>query len=117
MSSQGLNVVDRIFELHDDIRHVVIVNSMGQVVRIASRAKVTWPEDLIRQFSGLMATVVLGVSEKVQNIVGNIEYLMISYEKSYVILLRSKEFIFIVSARKTMPSEILRKLASLLSGR
>lgn len=113
MSSKTLNV-DKIFGLHDDIRHVIVVNSMGKVVKIFSRAKKTWPSNVQREFSGVMAAVVFGVSDKVRDIAGNIENMIVNYEKMKIIIAKSSKYFYIISARKSLPDEVADNLTMLL---
>jgi hypothetical protein len=87
---------------------------MGEVVNIFSRAKKTWPMDLQRQFSGIMVAVTFGISEKVRDIAGDIEHITVYYEKMKIIIIKSTKYFYIVSARKTLPNEIIDKLTVLI---
>ena len=100
-----------LFNLHEDIRHVVVVDSAGNVESIGSRAKATWPEEQIKQFSGLMAAIVFGICEKVQNVAGALDYIQVSYEKMKVFIIRGRENKFyIVSTRKKIPQDIVNQM-------
>ncbi|MEM1539603.1 MAG: hypothetical protein QXK33_04240 [Candidatus Bathyarchaeia archaeon] len=105
---------DKLFGLHDDIRHVIVVNSMGEVVDIYSRTKKTWPVDIQKEFSGIMATVTFGISEKVRDIAGEIEYIAVHYERMKIIIVKSPTYFYIISARKSLPNEMVTTLTSLL---
>ncbi|MCS7114382.1 MAG: hypothetical protein RMJ15_09825 [Nitrososphaerota archaeon] len=105
---------DKLFGLHDDIRHVIVVDSMGEVVNIFSRAKKVWPMDIQREFSGIMATVTFGISEKVRDIAGEIEYIVVHYEKMKIIIVKSPKYFYIVSARKSLPDDMAKALTTLL---
>lgn len=113
MSSKLANI-DKLFELHDDIRHVIVVDSMGEVVDIFSRAKKTWPMDIQRQFSGIMAAVTFGISEKIREIAGDIEYIIVHYEKMKIIIAKSLKYFYIISARKSLPDEVINNITALL---
>ena len=113
MSSKHIDA-NKVFELHDDIRHVIVADSMGDVINIFSKAKKTWPLDVQRQFSGIMAAVVFGISEKVRDIAGNVEYIVVHHEKLKIIIAKSANNIYIVSTRKSLPDEIIDKLVALI---
>jgi len=100
-----------LFNLHEDIRHVVVVDSAGNVEGIRSRAKATWPEEQIKQFSGLMAAIIFGICEKVQSVAGTLDYIQVSYEKMKVFIVRGRENKFyIISARKKIPQDIVNQM-------
>lgn len=101
------------FGLHDDIRHVIVVGSMGEVVNIFQERK-TWPTDIQRQLSGIMVAVTFGISEKVHDIAGDIEHITVCYEKMMIIIIKSAKHFYIVSARKSLPDEIIDKLTALI---
>jgi hypothetical protein len=103
-----------LFSLHDDIRHVVVVDASGNVVSIGSRAKTAWSEDIIKRFSGLMAAVIFGICEKVQDIAGYLNHIQIDYEKMRVFIVRRKEKIYIISTRKNIPREAVNKMIELV---
>lgn len=105
-----------LFNLHDDIRHVVVANASGGVESIGSRARATWPEDLIKQFSGLMASIIFGICEKVENIAGAINYIEISYEKMKLFIVKGRERnkFYIISARKSIPPEVVSRMIDLV---
>lgn len=106
---------ERIFRLHDDIRHVIVADSMGDVIRVFSRAKREWPSDVQRQFSGLMAAIVIGISEKVRDIAGEVEYVFVSHGKLNIIICKSpKNYLYLVSTRKSIPSDVVIRLVRLI---
>ncbi|MBC7130603.1 roadblock/LC7 domain-containing protein [Candidatus Bathyarchaeota archaeon] len=104
----------KIFNLHDDIRHIIIADSMGAVLEIHSRAKKQWPQDVQRQFSGIMAAVTFGLSEKIKEIAGEIEHITVTYEKMKIIIIRSSKYFYIVSARRNLPNHIIDELINLM---
>lgn len=106
--------MNKVFGLHDDIRHVIVVNSMGDVVDIFSRTKKTWPIEIQKQFSGIMAVVTFGISEKVRDIAGAIDYITVQYEKMKIIIAKSSKYFYIISARKSLPYEVVDKLKALI---
>ncbi|MGB9853642.1 MAG: hypothetical protein ACPLRY_02385 [Candidatus Bathyarchaeales archaeon] len=113
MSSKPITI-DKVFGLHDDIRHVIIVDSIGEVVNIFSRAKKTWPPDIQKQFSGIMAVITFGISEKVRDIAGDIEYIAVRYEKLKIIIAKSTKYFYIISTRTSLPDEVIGKLTALI---
>ena len=111
----NLDVIkDKIFGLHDDIRHIIIADFKGEVLSIFSRAKKEWPSDVQKQFSGLIAVLTIGLSEKVQDIAGHVEYVLVRYEKLNIIIVKSSRFIYIISTRKFMPNEAIDRLVELI---
>jgi hypothetical protein len=61
-----------------------------------------------------MAAVVFGISEKVRDIAGNVEYIVVHYEKLEIIITKSANNIYIVSTGKSLPDEIIDKLVALM---
>ena len=46
-----MSICDEVFGVHDDVRHIVVVDGDGRVVDICSRAKREWSRDLIKAVS------------------------------------------------------------------
>lgn len=106
---------ERIFRLHDDVRHVIVADSMGNVVKVFSRAKREWPPEVQRQFSGLMAAIVIGLSEKVRDIAGEVEYVFVSHGKLNIVICKSpKNYLYLVSTRKSIPWDMVARLVGLI---
>jgi len=110
------HLCDEIFKIHDDIRHVVIADKEGTVLEVCSRAKRTWPAELVQQVAGVAAAIVSGIFEKTREHGGDIEYIMVSYEKMKLFLLQSRDRHFLISTRKTIPLEAVEALERLIKG-
>lgn len=105
---------NEVFKVHDDIRHVVIADREGSVLRTCSRAKYVWPAEIVNQVSGVAAAVVSGIFEKTKEYGGDIKYIMTSYERLKLIIIQGRENFFLISARRTIPEEAVERLAKLL---
>lgn len=107
-------VCDEIFKIHDDIRHVVIADREGTVLEVCSRAKRTWPLELVQQVAGVAAAVVSGIFERTKEYGGDIKHIMVRYETMNLLLLQSRDKHFLVSTRKTIPLEAVESLERLI---
>jgi len=105
---------NRIFDIHEDIRHVIIADFMGAVLEIHSRAKRQWPLEMQKQFSGVMAAIIFGISEKVQDIAGEIRQIIVNYEKMKIIIIKSAKYFYIISTRITLPETAIEELTNLI---
>jgi predicted regulator of Ras-like GTPase activity (Roadblock/LC7/MglB family) len=107
-------VCEELFKVHDDIRHVVIADREGSVLRVCSRAKHTWPNSLIQETAGVAAAIVFGVFEKTKEYGGDIKHIMVSYERMKLFLLQAKDKLLLVSARRTLPLDAVEAMERLV---
>lgn len=107
---------DKLFELHDDIRHIVVADKMGNVINIISRAKKKLPEDAQKQFVGIISSLSFSLGEKVRDVAGDVECVVIYHERLKILIARSSNNLYVISARKSLPEEVVYKLIALTKG-
>lgn len=102
-----------LFNLHDDIRHIIVADGWGNVQKIFSRAKKTLPVDLQKETVGIISSITYSLGEKVRDVAGAVECVVIYHEKLKVIIFRSENNLYVITARKTLPEEVIYKIISL----
>ncbi|MCX8204561.1 MAG: roadblock/LC7 domain-containing protein [Candidatus Nezhaarchaeota archaeon] len=107
-------VCREVFKVHDDIRHMVVADKEGSVLKTCSRAKYVWPSEMVQQMSGAAAAIISGIFEKTKEYGGDIRYIMASYERLKLFIIQGRENFFLVSARRTIPEEAVETLVKLL---
>jgi|GEM_PF-1071512 len=105
-----------LFGIHDDIRHIVVADLLGNVQNIFSRAKKTLPEDMQKETVGVISSVAFSLGEKVREVAGDVECVVVYHEKLKVIILKSEKNLYVITARKSLPEEAVYKLISLAKG-
>ncbi len=105
-----------LFGTHDDIRHIVVADLLGNVQNIFSRAKKTLPEDMQKETVGVISSVAFSLGEKVREVAGDVECVVVYHEKLKVIILKSEKNLYVITARKSLPEEAVYKLISLAKG-
>jgi hypothetical protein len=87
---------------------------MGKVTNIFSRAKIRMPNDLQRQFVGVIASIAYNIGEKVRDIAGDVECVVVYHEKLKILIAKSANNLYVISARKSLPEEAVYKLVALV---
>lgn len=105
-----------LFSLHEDIRHVIVADRLGNVQNIFSRAKRTLPENLQKEIVGIISSITYSLGERVRDVAGDVECVVIYHEKLKVIIFRAEKTIYVITARKSLPEEVVYKLISLAKG-
>ncbi|RLF11100.1 MAG: hypothetical protein DRJ98_04455 [Thermoprotei archaeon] len=103
-------VCNKLFNIHDDIRHVVIADKEGSVLEVCSRAKYTWPPEIVEQIAGVAAAVISGIFEKTKEYGGDIKHIMVSYEKMKLFILQAKDKHLLISTRRSIPAEAVEAM-------
>jgi len=99
-----LGICDEVFGVHDDVRHIVVVDGDGRVVDICSRAKREWSRDLIKETAGVIARVVMGIFDGVKNVSGDVENIIVTFEKMKLLIVKTRSGnILLISARRKIP--------------
>ncbi len=101
---------DKLFKVHDDIRHVVIADKEGTVIEVCSRAKYTWPSEIVQQVAGVAAAVISGIFERTKEYGGDIKHIMVSYEKMRLFILQAGDKHLLISTRKSIPPEAIEAM-------
>ncbi|MCS7096182.1 MAG: hypothetical protein RMK50_03875 [Nitrososphaerota archaeon] len=62
-----------------------------------------------------MAAIVIGLSEKVRDIAGEVEYALVSHGKLNIVICKSpKNYLYLVSTRKSVPWDVIIRLVRLI---
>ena len=107
---------DRLFRVHDDVRHVVIADREGTVIEVCSRAKYTWPSDMVQQVAGVAAAVISGIFERTKEYGGEIKHIMVSYERMKLFIFQAGDKHLLVSTRRSMPAEAVEAMERVIRG-
>jgi len=106
-----LGICDEVFRVHDDVRHIVVVNEDGRVIDICSRAKKEWSRELIKETAGVIARIVIGIFDGVREISGNVENIIVTFEKMKLLIAKTKSGnILLISTRKGIPQMAIEKV-------
>jgi len=107
-------ICDELFKIHDDIRHVVIADKEGTVLEVCSRAKYTWPPEVVQQVAGVAAAVISGIFEKTKEYGGDIKHIMVSYERMKLFIFQARDKHLLISTRRTVPPEAVEAMDRLV---
>lgn len=108
------DLCQKIFNVHDDIRHIVIADLQGSLMEICSRAKYEWPLTSIRDMGGIAAAIVSGIFERTQEYGGNINYIEVNYQKLKLFILQGKDKFFLISTRRKIPLEAVETMCKVV---
>ena len=107
----SLGICDEVFGIHDDVRHIVVVDGDGRVVNVCSRAKREWSRELIKETAGVIARIVTGIFDGVKEISGNVENIIVTFEKMKLLITKTKSGnILLISTRKRIPQMAIEKV-------
>jgi len=104
-------VCAKLFELSDDVRHIVITDEDGIVLCIESRAKREWSRGRIKDLAGLIAKISTGIFDAVKEISGELESVLITFTKMKLLITKDKaNRFYLVSMRRSIPSEQVERV-------
>jgi aspartyl/asparaginyl-tRNA synthetase len=76
---------DKILGIDKAIRFVMLVDQKGEVQCWASRVKLEFSEDLVKQLGGVRTIVVTGIAENLAKYLGKFEFSVFKYQKAYFV--------------------------------
>ena len=74
------------------------------------------PEDIRKETVGVISSVAFSLGEKVREVAGDVECVVVYHEKLKVIILKSEKNLYVITARKSLPEEAVYRLILLAKG-
>ena len=105
-----MTICDRILAVDSRIGFAMVVDDKGEIVESKTSGTRLMPEEDLGTFAGMWASVMRGVSERMEKYLGNHSGLSIYFDKATVHGMPVGNKTIVITARKDLPLEIVLSL-------
>ena len=105
-----MTLCDRILAVDSRIGFAMVVDDNGEIVESKTIGTRLMPKEDIAEFAGMWASVMRGVSERMEKYLGNHSGLSIYYDKLTVHGMPVGKKTIVITARKDLPFEVVLSL-------
>ncbi|MCS7139385.1 MAG: hypothetical protein N3F04_00855 [Candidatus Nezhaarchaeota archaeon] len=107
---------NKLFEVSENVRHVVVTDKEGSIIHIASKAKKEWPRENIKQIMYFAAQIFSEALEAVKDVSGQVESVLFTFSNMKLIVVRDRAGRYLaISMRRRATHEEVDKVINVAS--